>query len=47
MKETIEALKYMCSDESGTFQPTELAAGICVSLIIPTFWILAYALGAR
>lgn len=45
MKEFKEALKWMCSDEHGEFQITEVIAGVGIALLIPMLWVSLYAIG--
>mgnify|MGYP000973529947 CR=1 FL=1 len=45
MKEFVESVKYMCSDENGKFQPIALVGSIAAALFIPTLWVFLYAIG--
>ena len=47
MKEFKEALKWMCSDEHGEFQTTEVIAGVGIALLIPMLWLFLCMCGAR
>ena len=47
LKKFIKSVRYMCSDEEGNFQATELIAGISFAAFIPALWLFLYALGAR
>ena len=47
MKEFVEAVKYMCSDEDGNFQPIAVVGSIAAALFIPMLWVFLYALGCN
>lgn len=47
MKEFVEAVKYVCSDEDGNFQSIALVGSIAAALFIPMLWIFLYALGCN
>lgn len=47
MKEFVEAVKYMCSDEDGNFQPIAVVGSIATALFIPMMWIFLYAMGCN
>ena len=47
MKRFAESIRYMCSDEDGKFRMSELVGGILFALLIPTLWVLLYAIGCN
>lgn len=47
MKEFVESVKYMCSDENGKFQPIALVGSIAAALLIPILWVFLYAIGCN
>lgn len=47
MKEFVEAVKYVCSDEDGNFQPIAVVGSIVTALFIPMLWIFLYAMGCN
>lgn len=47
MKEFVESVKYVCSDENGKFQPIALIGSIAAALFIPMLWLFLYAIGCN
>ena len=47
MKNTIEAIKFIFSNEDGDFEPIAVVGSIAVALFIPMLWIVLYALGCK
>lgn len=47
MRKTIEAIKFICSDEDGQFKVSELVGGILFALLIPMLWVLLYVIGCN
>ena len=47
LKEFVESVKYMCSDEDGNFQSIVLVGSIAAILFIPMLWIFLYAIGCN
>lgn len=47
MKEFVEAVKYVCSDEDGKCQPIAVVGSIAAALFIPMLWIFLYAIGCN
>lgn len=47
MKEFVEAVKYVCSDEDGKFQPIAVVGSIAAALFIPMLCIFLYAIGCN
>ena len=48
MKDFVESVKYMCSDEDGNFQPTIAVVGsIAATLFVPLLWVFLYAIGCN
>lgn len=47
MKEFVEAVKYVCSDEDGKFKPIAVVGSIAAALFIPMLWIFLYAIGCN
>lgn len=47
MKNTIEAIKFIFSNENGDFEPIAVVGSIAATLFIPMLWIVLYALGCK
>lgn len=47
MKNTIEAIKFIFSNEEGEFEPIAVVGSIAAALLIPALWIFLYAAGCR
>ncbi|WLD76160.1 hypothetical protein QU661_07740 [Mogibacterium neglectum] len=47
MKNTIEAIKFIFSNEDGDFEPIAVVGTIAATLFIPMLWIFLYALGCE
>lgn len=47
MKNTIEAIKFIFSNEDGDFEPMAVVGSIAATLFIPMLWIFLYALGCK
>lgn len=47
MKNTIEAIKFIFSNEDGDFEPMAVVGSIATALFIPMLWIFLYALGCK
>ena len=47
MKDFVESVKYMCSDEDGNFQPIAVVGSIVTALFIPMLWKFLYAKGCN
>jgi hypothetical protein len=47
MKNTIEAIKFIFSNEDGDFEPIAVVGSIAATLFIPMLWIFLYALGCK
>lgn len=44
MRNTIEAIKFIFSNEDGEFEPIAIVGSIAAALFIPMLWIFLYAL---
>lgn len=47
MKNTIEAIKFIFSNEDGDFEPMAVVGSIAAALFMPMLWIFLYALGCK
>ena len=47
MKNTIEAIKFIFSNEDEEFEPIAIVGSIAAALFIPMLWIFLYALGCK
>lgn len=47
LKEFVESVKYMCSDEDGKFQPIALVGSIAGAFFIPMLWVFLYTIGCN
>lgn len=43
----IESIKWLCEDENGNFQITEVIEGLSLVALLPLSWVLLYALGCN
>ena len=47
MKDFVESVKYMCSDEDENFQPIALVGSIAAAFFIPMLWVFLYVIGCN
>jgi hypothetical protein len=47
MRKTIDAIKFIFSNEEGEFEPIAVVGSIAAALFIPMLWIFLYAAGCR
>lgn len=47
MRKTIEAIKFIFSNEEGEFEPIAVVGTIAATLFIPMLWVFLYALGCK
>ena len=47
MRKTIDAIKFIFSNEEGEFELIAVVGSIAATLFIPMLWIFLYALGCK
>ena len=47
MKNFLEAVKFVFSNEEGEFEPIAVVGSIAAALLIPMLWIFLYAIGCN